>query len=91
MNFCVVYDEMWYIGMIKEVDTSNSDILVDFMHPGGPSPSLHWPEKRDVCWIPFQHVLWKIDVPSLVTARGQYYLSDASKNKIVAIWEKYKA
>ena len=44
---CVVHDKMWYIGMIKEVDTCNSWVEQDFsvwlIQPGccGLSPSGH--------------------------------------------------
>jgi len=61
------------------------------MHPGHPFCSLHWPENKDVRWVPFLHALYKIvhhkiDAPFLVTTHGQYHLSDASKNKIVMAW-----
>ena len=90
---CVVYDKMWYIGVIKEVDNCNSDVLLDFMHPGGPSRTrtFHWPQKRDVCWVPCPHVLCKVDVPSRATTRGQYYLSKPSTKKIDVAWQKFKA
>ena len=35
-----IYDGKWYIGVIKQVDFSNGEFLLDFMHPNGPSSSF---------------------------------------------------
>jgi hypothetical protein len=29
----------------------NCDTLIQFMHPDGPSPSFHWPQKDDICQV----------------------------------------
>ena len=45
--------------MMKDVDTCNS---LDFMHLV--ALLAHYiGQKKDVCWLPFQHVLCKIYVP----------------------------
>lgn len=82
----IVYDHKWYIGVVQELDRTNDDLLVNFMHPNGPSRSFYWPQQEDLCWVPFQHVLCVIDVPSLATTRGQYHLSTQCKKKINKKW-----
>ena len=34
-----------------------------FMHPSSPSRSFQWPHVDDICWVPNDHILWKIDIP----------------------------
>jgi len=75
--------------MAEEVDNSNSDVLVKFMHPNGPSRSYFWPGKHDICWAPKQYVLCTIDVPTLAIARGQYHLPEESEHKTNKQWHTY--
>ena len=48
-----IYDHLAWIGVVKEIDVENQDILVKFLHPNFPSPSFHWPAKGDTCCIFF--------------------------------------
>jgi len=86
-----VYDDKWYIGIIKEADSENSEFLLDFMHPNGPSSSFRWPEKRDICWVPIQHVLCRIEAPCLVTNRGQYQMTLESTQAVKKAWLNFNA
>lgn len=51
------YDDLWYFGIITEVNTEEGDVTVQFMHPSGPSPSFHWPKQEDICPVPIPQVL----------------------------------
>lgn len=86
---CCVYDQNWYIGMVIEIDKPNNDALVEFMHPKGSSEFFHWPQNKDSCWTPFQHILCTIDVPCLFHNRGQYQLTKESALKVIQVWKKY--
>ena len=35
-----IYDAKWWVDLLEEVDKCNNDILVNFMHPFGPSKHL---------------------------------------------------
>ena len=35
-----------------EGSIENLDVKVKFMHPKLPSPSLKWPNRDDLCWVP---------------------------------------
>ena len=43
------YDLFWWIGLLKEIDHEQGDILVKFMHPHGPSRTFKWPAREDLC------------------------------------------
>ena len=80
------YDKKWYVGIIKEIDQSSSNFLVDFINPYGPSHSFHWPEKRDIRWILCQHILCLVDAPTLINSRGFYQLSLKSAENVNDAW-----
>ena len=84
-----VYDGKWYVGMIQEIDRSTDDFLLSFMHPFGPACTFHWPSKSDICWVPFQHVLCVIDVPTLVSNRGHYQLTPHSSKLVAKEWSNF--
>lgn len=35
------FDNLWYFGIITEVNTEEGDLTVKFLHPVGPSLSFH--------------------------------------------------
>ena len=35
-----------------EVSSENLDVMVKFMHPKLPTPSLKWLSHDDLCWVP---------------------------------------
>lgn len=41
------YDNLWYFGMITEINQDEGDAHVKFLHPNGPSPSFYWPRHDD--------------------------------------------
>jgi len=47
-----VYDGKWWLGNIVDKSEECEDVKVQFMHPPGPSASLYWPRREDVCWVP---------------------------------------
>ena len=69
--------------MIREIDKSTGDLLINFMHPLGPAGSFHWPANRDLCWIPFQHILY---APVLLTSHGHYQLTSQSAENVEKAW-----
>ena len=56
------------------------------MHPYGPFHSSHWPEKRDICWIPCQHIPSLVDAPMLINNCGFYQLSLKSAENVNDAW-----
>ena len=76
------YDSFWWIGTIEKIDKENSDLMVKFMHPHGPSKKFSWPNRDDCCWVPFNNILININVPTTRSGR-MYEISDTDYVKIV--------
>jgi hypothetical protein len=51
------YGGKWWISVVMEKCDDNSDSLVKFMHPEGPSPSVHWPQKDDIYLVEMESIL----------------------------------
>ena len=64
-----LYDNKWPVGIITNVD--KEDVQVNLMHQSGPSRSFQWPHVNDICWVPNDHTLCKIDIP--ITPSGRFY------------------
>ena len=62
------------IGNICEISIQEDDTLVNFMHPNGSASSFHWPEKKDSCWVPMQHVVTEIPGPTVTSTARKYIL-----------------
>jgi hypothetical protein len=45
------YSEKWWTGVVMEKSDDNSDCLVKFTYPEGPSPSFHWSQKGDISCV----------------------------------------
>ena len=76
-----LYDGMWWIGSVRASSEENNDYEVVFMHPHGPAAGFRWPRNDDVCWVPAEHVLCKVDVPTTATGR-LYNISEDDNSKI---------
>jgi hypothetical protein len=51
-----MYDNIWWIGLVQEIDIDEGDMHVKFMHPHGPSSSFIWSRFDDTCWLPNNHM-----------------------------------
>ena len=58
-----LYDNKWWVSIITNVDEEEQDVQVKFMHRSGPSRSFQRPHVDDICWVPNDHILCKIDIP----------------------------
>ena len=78
-----LYNQHWWIGLVIEKDEHEEDLKIKFMHPHGPSPSFVWPSFEDICWVPNNEILCKIDSPSTKTGRS-YVVSETDILRIVS-------
>ena len=67
-----LYEKEWYVGMVEKVSVEENDALVKFLHPNGPSVYFHWPAVEDKCWVPVEHILQLLSIPSVSTS-GRHY------------------
>ena len=78
---CRYETDLW-IGNVKELSFENEGVLVRFMHPKVPSRIFHWPIREDVCWVPTEHILGKIQ-PLRISKTGRVYQLAPSDEKLL--------
>ena len=67
-----LYDNEWWVDIITNVGKEEEeDAQVKFMHPSSPSRSFQWPHVDDICWVPNDNILCKIEIP--MTPSGRFY------------------
>ena len=59
-----IYDDKWWIGLIRDVSEEEGDVLISFMHPHCPGASFHWPGREDICYVPLQCILRIVITPT---------------------------
>jgi hypothetical protein len=69
---------------VREIDNEQEDILVKFMHPHGPNKMFKWPAREDLCWVPFDKFICKVDTPETTTGR-MYEITDKDFIKIMSL------
>ena len=42
---CCMYEHLWWIGMVQDINREEADIAAKFMHPHVPSASFKWPSR----------------------------------------------
>ena len=74
-----LHDRQYWVGIIMEVTTGNLDVKVKFMHPKLPTPSLKWPSRGDLCWVPNVHVCCIVSPPELSSQTARMYYFNTSE------------
>ena len=71
---CVCDDDECYIALIHEYSHENRDVRVQFMKSNG--LFLYWFEEdsRNQCWIPLQHIISVLQVPTPHGSSARKYL-----------------
>ena len=82
-----IYDDQWWLGMVLEVDNEHEDYKVRFLHPAGPSPTFHWPQFEDECYVIREQVLLTIAPLNASPSGRQYTLPKETESKIVKLFE----
>jgi hypothetical protein len=75
------YDDSVWIGVVLDKCDDNKDIQVKFLHPKFPSPSYHWPEREDLCWITEHDIVTVIESPTVSGRTGRQYLLALSDSR----------
>ena len=76
-----IYDGFWWIGLILELNRELEDAHVKFMHPHGPTNSVYWPRRNDICWVPFSQILCIVQAPTKYTGR-KYKIDEKDIQKV---------
>ena len=76
-----IYDGTWWIFVVLEKNEEELDVLIKSMHPSGPTRSIHWSEKEDLCWIPETKIICTTAAPCTVSGT-QYTITRREIDKI---------
>ena len=82
----VVYDEMWWIGYVHNVDENDRNVKIDLLCPLGPSQSFRYPSKQNIVVVRYSDVITKVD-PRTVTG----HTHTISKQESKTVTDKLKA
>ena len=77
------YDELYWIGMVSEIDNEHDDFKVKFMHPNCPSCSYNWPNRDDICWVPRMNVIFLLQTPSTSSVSGRQYRISTEEDSLI--------
>ena len=58
------YDNNLYFCIANHASMEDGDVNVNFMHPKAPAKKFFWPDYEDVCWIPMNHMICRLQTPS---------------------------
>ena len=64
-----------YFCIVNYVSMEHSDNNVKFKHPKAPAKKYFWSDLEDVCQIPLNHMICRVQPPSSGST-AQYYLFD---------------
>lgn len=67
-----IYEDQWWLGIVKDKSDLSNDLLVHFFHPPGPKTGFQL-SKNDMVWVPVSKVLRKITPSELTTVSGRTY------------------
>ena len=80
------YDVFWWIGLIQELDQELEDAQVKSMHLHGPTTSVYWPTRDDICWVPFSEILCSVQPPTTYTGRA-YIIDPKHIQKVNQVYQ----
>ena len=68
-----IYDNEWYIGIVKERSDEHGDVTINFMSRNVNTNIVAWPSRKDECTVPLQNVLCMISAPVVCGSTGRQY------------------
>ena len=69
-----VYDDECYIALVHEYSHENHDVIVQFMKRNGLFLYSFEEDSRNQCWIPLQHIISVVQLPTPHGSSARKYL-----------------
>ena len=85
MYLACVYDNEWYIGIVREISEDSDDIFIKFTKQDG--VNFMWPIEEDECWVSFVNVLAQVN--SLVAQGHGARTYRVSENELQYVSETF--
>ncbi|KAJ6655379.1 hypothetical protein lerEdw1_005437 [Lerista edwardsae] len=81
-----IYEDQWWLGIVKDKSDQDNDLLVHFFHPAGPKTAFQI-SKKDMVWVPVSKVVRKITPTELTTMSGRTHnISEKLCNEISTLF-----
>ena len=81
----VEFDGVWWLAYVDKVDVSRKEILVNFLHPNGPSASYVYPRRQDLLFVDASDILTTLN-PNTVTGRTYTLSTEDESNASAALY-----
>ena len=85
----VKYDGVWWLSYVDQVDASGKDILVNLLHPNGPSASFVYLRKQDLLLVDASDILTTLN-PNTVTGRTYTLSTEHEANASAALYHHFR-
>lgn len=83
-----IYEDQWWLGIVKDKSIEENDLLVHFFNPAGPRTAFQL-SKKDIVWVPVNKVVRKITPTELTTASGRTHnISEKLCNEISTLYNQ---
>ena len=82
-----MYNSLWWVGLVNEVDEEQGDVDLQFMHPHGPRKTFNLPQGGDSYYVPIKNIVCAIQAPTTTTGRT-YRICDEDYDKTVLAFAK---
>jgi len=56
-----LWDRNWWLACVLEVIQEESRVKLTFLHPPGPSSSCKYPAMEDICIVPIDNILTRVE------------------------------
>lgn len=63
-----VYDNKWWIGIVKDKSEDYNDYFISFMKPSGEAKQYCWPAEGDNCWIDKSDIICTLPAPNITSS-----------------------
>lgn len=85
-----MYDGMWYAGLIMEHSTEHSDVTLNFMTRNSTTNNLTWPRRKDICCVPYEHVLCILNSVGVCGRSARtYQISEEELKSVTELKDKF--
>ena len=79
----IAYEGAWWLGTIREINEAEKDVMVQFLHPKGPSTTFHLTNRDNINFITFEDIHGQITVPKPQTCSLRKYIIESNDLKLI--------
>ena len=77
------YDNNLYFCIVNYVSMEHGDVNVKCMHPKAPAKKFFWPDYKDACRIPLNHMICRVKSPSSGSTAQYYSFDEADIDQVL--------